>query len=96
MNIIFVDVNAHDRTGIKVIYPVFINNEVIERIKARGRDMEINTDPEYWQKLFKRYEDCIEQLRICFKIIFIHSTLFFVHFRENINIFINRATKTYV
>ena len=40
-------------------------NEVIERIKARGRDMEINTDPEYWQKLFKRYDDWINNFNAC-------------------------------
>ena len=27
--------------------------------------MEINTDPEYWQKLFKRYEDWINNFNAC-------------------------------
>lgn len=34
-------------------------DEVIERIKQRGRQMEIDTDPEYWKKLFRRYEEWI-------------------------------------
>ena len=32
-------------------------NDVIERIKQRGRQMEIDTDPAYWQKLFQRYDN---------------------------------------
>lgn len=39
-------------------------NEVIERIKARGRDMEINTDA-VLAKLFKRYEDWINNFNAC-------------------------------
>jgi deoxyadenosine/deoxycytidine kinase len=27
-------------------------DEVIDRIIERGREMEINTDPEYWKKLY--------------------------------------------
>ncbi|MGU3218395.1 deoxynucleoside kinase [Staphylococcus aureus] len=33
-------------------------DEVIDRIIERGREMEINTDPEYWKAL-KRYDDWI-------------------------------------
>ena len=40
-------------------------DEVIDRIKQRGRDMEINTDPEYWKKLFKRYDDWINNFNAC-------------------------------
>lgn len=40
-------------------------DEVIDRIKQRGRQMEIETDPEYWQKLFKRYEDWISEFNAC-------------------------------
>ncbi|MCU5746639.1 deoxynucleoside kinase [Staphylococcus sp. SQ8-PEA] len=39
--------------------------EVIERIKTRGRDMEVNTDPEYWKKLYQRYEDWIDNFKAC-------------------------------
>ena len=38
---------------------------VIDRIQQRGRDMEINTDPEYWKKLFKRYENWINNFNAC-------------------------------
>ena len=34
-------------------------------VLQRGRDMEINTDPEYWKKLFKRYEDWINNFNAC-------------------------------
>ena len=40
-------------------------DEVIDRIQQRGRDMEINTDPEYWRKLFKRYENWINNFNAC-------------------------------
>lgn len=40
-------------------------DEVIGRIKQRGRQMEMETDPEYWQKLFKRYDDWISEFNAC-------------------------------
>lgn len=40
-------------------------DEVIERIKQRGRQMEIDTDPEYWKKLFRRYEEWISRFNAC-------------------------------
>ncbi|UXR37691.1 deoxynucleoside kinase [Staphylococcus simulans] len=40
-------------------------DEVIERIKQRGRQMEIDTDPEYWKKLFRRYEEWISSFNAC-------------------------------
>lgn len=40
-------------------------DEVIDRIKQRGRQMEMETDPEYWQKLFKRYDDWISEFNAC-------------------------------
>lgn len=40
-------------------------DEVIERIKQRGRQMEIDTDPEYWKKLFRRYEEWISNFNAC-------------------------------
>ncbi|MFQ3726875.1 deoxynucleoside kinase [Staphylococcus equorum] len=40
-------------------------DEVIDRIKQRGRQMEMETDPEYWQKLFKRYDDWISEFNVC-------------------------------
>ena len=40
-------------------------DEVIDRIQQRGRDMEINTDPEYWRKLFKLYENWINNFNAC-------------------------------
>ncbi|MDK9843389.1 deoxynucleoside kinase [Staphylococcus equorum subsp. linens] len=39
--------------------------EVIDRINQRGRQMEMETDPEYWQKLFKRYDDWISEFNAC-------------------------------
>lgn len=38
---------------------------VIERIQTRGRQMEIETDPEYWKMLFQRYDDWINQFNAC-------------------------------
>ncbi|MGV3243269.1 deoxynucleoside kinase [Staphylococcus sp. 11261D007BR] len=38
---------------------------VIERIQSRGRQMEIDTDPAYWEKLFKQYEDWINHFNAC-------------------------------
>ncbi|KIX91312.1 deoxycytidine kinase [Staphylococcus microti] len=38
---------------------------VIDRINTRGRQMEMDTDPEYWQMLFKRYDDWINQFNAC-------------------------------
>ncbi|PTK53050.1 deoxynucleoside kinase, partial [Staphylococcus nepalensis] len=40
-------------------------DEAIERIKQRGRQMEIDTDPEYWKKLFRRYEEWISSFNAC-------------------------------
>lgn len=39
--------------------------DVIQRIKQRGRQMEIETDVAYWQKLFQRYEDWIAEFNAC-------------------------------
>ncbi|MCE7784360.1 deoxynucleoside kinase [Staphylococcus xylosus] len=39
--------------------------DVIQRIKQRGRQMEIETDVAYWQKLFQRYEDWISEFNAC-------------------------------
>lgn len=40
-------------------------DEVIERIKQRGRDIEIDTNPEYWQKLFELYDHWINNFNAC-------------------------------
>ena len=40
-------------------------DEVIDRIHQRGCDMEMNTDPVYWKKLFKRYENWINNFNAC-------------------------------
>lgn len=40
-------------------------DSVIDRINTRGRQMEMDTDPEYWQMLFKRYDDWINQFNAC-------------------------------
>ncbi|MCG7339292.1 deoxynucleoside kinase [Staphylococcus sp. ACRSN] len=40
-------------------------DEVIERIERRGRQMEIETDHDYWKKLFKRYDDWINEFNAC-------------------------------
>lgn len=40
-------------------------NDVIERIKQRGRQMEIDTDPAYWQKLFQRYDNWVSEFNAC-------------------------------
>ncbi len=40
-------------------------DEVIDRIIERGREMEINTDPGIWKKLFKRYDDWINSFNAC-------------------------------
>lgn len=40
-------------------------DEVIDRIKQRGRQMEIETDPEYWKKLFRRYDEWISSFSAC-------------------------------
>ena len=40
-------------------------DEVLERIKARGRQMELETDPEYWKKLYDRYETWINNFKAC-------------------------------
>ncbi|MFO3688249.1 deoxynucleoside kinase [Staphylococcus felis] len=39
--------------------------DVIQRIQARGRQMEIDTDPAYWRKLFKQYENWINHFNAC-------------------------------
>lgn len=38
---------------------------VLNRIHSRGREMEMNTDPEYWKKLFARYDAWINQFNAC-------------------------------
>lgn len=40
-------------------------DDVINRIKLRGRQMEIETDTAYWQKLYQRYEDWISEFNAC-------------------------------
>lgn len=48
-----------------LIYLECYYDEVIERIKQRSRQMEIDTDPEYWKKLFRRYEEWISSFNAC-------------------------------
>ncbi|PTG21483.1 deoxynucleoside kinase [Staphylococcus chromogenes] len=38
---------------------------VLNRIHSRGREMEMNTDPEYWKKLFARYDAWINRFNAC-------------------------------
>lgn len=40
-------------------------DRVLERISRRGRRMEVETDPGYWQRLFARYEKWISTFRAC-------------------------------
>lgn len=40
-------------------------DDVINRIKQRGRQVEIETDTAYWQKLYQRYEDWISEFNAC-------------------------------
>lgn len=40
-------------------------DRVLERIGRRGRQMEVETDPGYWQRLFDRYEAWISTFRAC-------------------------------
>ncbi|GGI03555.1 MULTISPECIES: deoxynucleoside kinase [Mammaliicoccus] len=40
-------------------------NDVIQRIQNRGRQMEIETDEEYWKKLFSRYDNWINNFTEC-------------------------------
>lgn len=39
--------------------------DVIQRIKNRGRQMEIETDEQYWKKLFARYDNWINNFTEC-------------------------------
>jgi deoxyadenosine/deoxycytidine kinase len=39
--------------------------DVIERIKERGRPMEQNTDIAYWKEMYARYEDWINNFTAC-------------------------------
>lgn len=39
--------------------------DVIERIKERGRPMEQNTDVAYWKEMYTRYEDWINNFTAC-------------------------------
>lgn len=64
--------------------------EVIERIKARGRTMEINTDPDYWKKLFTRYENWINNFNAC-PVVRININEYDIHDRpESIEPIINK------
>ncbi|MDW4067007.1 deoxynucleoside kinase [Staphylococcus saprophyticus] len=40
-------------------------DDVINRIQQRGRQMEIETDTAYWQKLYQHYEDWISEFNAC-------------------------------
>ncbi|MGK9044109.1 deoxynucleoside kinase [Mammaliicoccus vitulinus] len=40
-------------------------NDVIQRIQNRGRQMEIETDEGYWEKLFSRYDNWINNFTEC-------------------------------
>lgn len=40
-------------------------DEVISRIKSRGRDMEKNTPIEYWEEMYRRYNDWIDNFNAC-------------------------------
>ncbi|REI01989.1 deoxynucleoside kinase [Staphylococcus felis] len=48
-----------------LIYLESAYEDVIQRIQARGRQMEIDTDPAYWRKLFKQYENWINHFNAC-------------------------------
>ncbi|MCG3412378.1 deoxynucleoside kinase [Staphylococcus massiliensis] len=38
---------------------------IMERIQARGRQMELDTDIDYWKRLYKRYQDWIDSFNAC-------------------------------
>ncbi|CAM3019829.1 deoxynucleoside kinase [Paenibacillus sediminis] len=38
---------------------------ILKRIKERGREMEIQTDPSYWEQMYKRYSDWINEFKVC-------------------------------
>ncbi|WP_424475636.1 deoxynucleoside kinase [Oceanobacillus kimchii] len=40
-------------------------DEVVSRIKSRGRDMEKNTPIEYWEEMYRRYSDWIDSFNAC-------------------------------
>ncbi|MFS0784110.1 deoxynucleoside kinase [Bacillus sp. 1P06AnD] len=40
-------------------------DDVLSRIKERGRPMEQQTPIEYWEEMYKRYEDWINQFNAC-------------------------------
>ncbi|MCA1011861.1 MULTISPECIES: deoxynucleoside kinase [Halobacillus] len=40
-------------------------DDVVDRIKERGRPMEQETPVEYWEEMFKRYENWIENFNSC-------------------------------
>ncbi|GAB4072055.1 deoxynucleoside kinase [Barrientosiimonas marina] len=40
-------------------------DSIIERIQNRGRDMEKNTPTSYWEELYNRYEDWINNFNAC-------------------------------
>ncbi|MGZ4031506.1 MAG: deoxynucleoside kinase [Tumebacillaceae bacterium] len=40
-------------------------DDVVDRIKERGRPMEQNTSVDYWQEMYNRYEDWINNFTAC-------------------------------
>ena len=66
----------HEEQGTMVMTPYFPKpdaliylecdyEDVIQRIKNRGRQMEIETDEQYWKKLFARYDNWINNFTEC-------------------------------
>ncbi|MFJ5966167.1 deoxynucleoside kinase [Bacillus sp. NPDC093026] len=40
-------------------------DHILHRIEERGREMEIQTDRTYWEELYNRYSEWIEQFDLC-------------------------------
>jgi deoxyadenosine/deoxycytidine kinase len=48
-----------------LVYLTGTFDDIVHRVKERGRDMEQNTDISYWNDLYVRYENWIDSFSIC-------------------------------
>ncbi len=67
-------------------------DHVVKRINERGRDMEIQTDVEYWRELDTRYKTWIDEINDM-RVLRLNINQYDVHDEESMNVIIEKIKK---
>lgn len=75
-----------------IIYIEGTFDEIMNRINIRGREMEKDTDIEYWRNLYKRYITWIEEFNLC-PVLRINISEYDINDDNSIDLIIEKANK---